>query len=118
MSVQLSRPKTAFDSPQATLRPDSKGPRLYGNVSNVLSVNLLAGRELHVAVAVPTMIFTYMRDVMKLPLDAQVSMYLDEDVGSRFYVFGLNSPQGFNDLWCIDTKESFPRFVLDPGYRL
>lgn len=108
---------TVFDRPQWTLLPDPKGPRVYGNVSNVLEI--VRGRSsVRVAIAVPSEIFTLMREVLKVPPSAACSLSLDQ-VDNHF-VFSLLAevePLALYDLWTYSSK-SLPDWMLDRSFHM
>jgi hypothetical protein len=99
------RPPTAFDAPQFALVPDSTR-RLYANVDNLLE--LRAGETVLCAlpVAVPTALFAIMREVLKVPREAEAFLYL-EQCGDLF-IFGVAwGSADFTDLW-VYSEASLP----------
>lgn len=66
---------TLFDKPQFELLPDPEGNRLYINVDN--GVELPDGRL--IPVVVNSMLFTIMREALKIPADDSVYLYLSKD---------------------------------------
>lgn len=54
----------------------------------------------HVAVEVPTGLFTLMKDVFKVPRDAEVSLSIDEVTSAPArYVFSITWGGQIRDLW-------------------
>lgn len=109
----MPAPQTVFDSP-FPLQPDERGARFYGNVDNRLEVTD-GDRHWHVAVAVPTELFTYMREVMKVPPEETVTLALDRD--EDHYVFSALAGDTLHDLWSY-SRASVPGWLLAPAYRL
>lgn len=94
---------TSFDQPQLSFAPDPKGERLYGNVSNMVQITLThpVGETRGVAVAVPTGLFTIMKQVFKVEPHHRTEMYLHEYEPGKF-VFGIEwgeDDNDFADLW-------------------
>lgn len=108
------RPATIYDQPLAGLLPDPEGPRFYGNVDNRLEVNLGHAQH-HVAVAVPTELFTFMLEVAKVPVETRVSLAIDHVGG--YYLFSLFTGDALYDLW-VYTQNSLPPWLLSQTYRL
>lgn len=100
---------TLFETPQATLLPDPTGPRWYANIDNRLEVNA-GGKPFHVAVAVPTMLFSLMADTMRVDRDTECTLAIDL-VGER-YVLSLLAGDDLFDLWHY-SKGSIPLWILD-----
>jgi len=92
---------TVFETPQAHLLPDPEGPRRYGNVDNLVDV-AIGGRVRQVPIAVPTFLFTFMRDVAKIDRQTDVTLALDR-MGDRF-VFSLLAGDDLYDLWDYSYK--------------
>lgn len=112
-------PHLTFPRPQFALLPDSKGPRWYANVDNQMEV-CAGGETFHVAVAVPTGLFTFFKDVLQLPPEVDVSLALDEegDDEHRRYVFSLfYGDNELRDLWSY-SRGSLPAWILSEKYRL
>lgn len=108
-----------FDKPFSPLLPDPEGARMYGNVSNRLEVNAF-GRSRLMPVAVPTELFTYMREVAKVPVETEVSLVIDEDDSdpdNTWYVFSLVVGAEFHDLWAY-SQASLPKWLMNPAYAL
>lgn len=109
-----------FDRPQWNLLPDPIGVRDYANVSNRMEVALCSGTH-HVAVAVPTGLFTLMRDVFKVDTGTPVTLSIEEVDGSRGdprFVFSmLAGDDNLYDLWDY-SEGSLPRWLLDGSYRV
>jgi hypothetical protein len=87
---------TVFETPQAKLLPDLGGPRRYGNVDNVVDV-AVSRYSRQVPIAVPTLLFTFMRDVAGVDPQTDVTLALDQ-VGER-YVFSMLAGDDLYDLW-------------------
>ena len=105
------RLSTTFDSPQFPLLPDAQGARHYANVDNRVDYMLgyPVGQSFPRPVAVPTGLFTLMKQVFKIEPHEQVTMYLHEYQPDRF-VFGIDWGDGdhdFADLWTY-TWETLP----------
>ncbi len=104
----MSRPATAFDSPQFTLIPDTES-RMFANVSNDLTIEGGKSPEKLYPVVVPTSLFTMMRDIMHVEPDDTAFMYLVKDDDK--YVFGLAwGAEDFTDLWTY-SKSALPEFL-------
>lgn len=113
---------TVFPAPQWPLYPDQFGVRKYGICSNELAVVTNQGTH-HVAVAVPTGLFTFAR-AMEIPLEAEVKLLLMEEsevdtiTGEEksIYIFSmLYGEEGLFDLWQY-TRGSVPSWVFNPDY--
>lgn len=114
---------TVFPVPQFPLKPDEFGVRHYANVCNKMEV-VASGGTYHVALAVPTGLFTVMKEVMKIPPGEEVKLLLIEDSEvdavtdeeKQFYVFSLlYGENGLFDLWQY-SPGTVPRWVFDPSY--
>lgn len=91
---------TAFDQPQLSFAPDPKGRRNYGNVDNEVQITTLS-ETFGVIVAVPTGLFTIMKQVFKVEPHQAAKMYLHEYEPNKF-VFGIDwgeDENDFADLW-------------------
>lgn len=95
---------TVFDSPQARIVPDSEGRRTYGNVDNAVEVNT-GEAAVFVYIAVPTFLFTFMRDVARIHPATEVHLSLDRV--NRSYVFSLLAGENLYDLWSY-TEATLP----------
>lgn len=107
-----------FPAPQFPLRPDSFGSRFYANTSNTLSVETQSGVH-HVALAIPTGLFTLMR-FLDVSVDETVQLGIaleerDEDVRYVFYM--LIGEDRLFDLWEYSSG-SVPGWIFDPQYRV
>ncbi len=103
-----------FDRPQYDLKPDPFGPRMYANVSNEMEVVNLRGEFVTVPVAVPTGLFTIMKDVISVPPTERVTLSIDatpkgEDVR---YVFSLMYADHLYDLWDYSLG-SLPKWIAN-----
>lgn len=92
---------------------------MYGNVSNRMEVSR-RNRSFHVAVAVPTPLFTLMREVLKVPLDLTASLSLD--LSDSFYLLSLSVGRGGDisnlyDLWAY-TEKALPSWVENRDYHI
>lgn len=104
---------TVFDRPQWQLLPDSKGVRMYANLENRLEIALTSSSHT-VAVALPTGLFHLMKDVLQIPPEDQVTLYIDQ-VGEK-YVFGLlQGSSTLVDLWTYSEK-SMPAWMGKEEY--
>jgi hypothetical protein len=97
----MSRPQTTFDSPQFNLLPDNQ-IRDYANVNNHLEfLRSEHSAPVYLPTVVPTALFILMKDVFKIPLDADVMLYMHRD--GEYYVFGIGWTLGEDfqiaDLW-------------------
>lgn len=104
---------TVFDKPQAVLLPDPFGPRFYANIDNRLDVAV--GRGHVVAVAVPTELFTFLKEVAKVSPEVIVNLGLDRQ-GDR-YVFSMLAGDSLFDLWSYSRK-SLPAWILSRTHAL
>jgi hypothetical protein len=109
----MQQPVTVFDKPQAALLPDPIGPRFYANIDNRLDVGV--GRGHVVAVAVPTELFTFLKEVANVPSELPVSLGITKD-GDR-YVFFMIAGDSLFDLWSYSRK-SLPAWLLDRSYAI
>lgn len=111
-------PATIFESPKWNLVPDPKGARTYGIVTNALEV---AGstRSYQVALAVPTELFTFLRDVAKATPEDKAALSLDFCGQWRLFSVYVYGPRGDKlfDLWAY-TESQLPAWILDRQYRL
>lgn len=103
-----------FDRPQYDLKPDPFGPRMYANVSNEMEVVNQRGELVVVPVAVPTGLFTIMKDVIAVPVSETVRLSIDatpkgEDVR---YVFSLMFADQLYDLWDYSWG-SLPKWIAN-----
>lgn len=106
---------TVFQTPQFKLMPDRQGPRFYANVNNCMELALSSGMY-HVAVEVPTGLFTLMKDVFKVPRDAEVSLSIDEvQATPTRYVFSITWRDQIRDLW---EYTKLPAWLCAEEYRL
>lgn len=106
---------TVFDRPQWPLVPDPQGVRMYANLENRLEIALTSSSHT-VAVALPTGLFHLMKDVLKVPPEDQVTLYIDQ-VGEK-YVFGLlQGSSTLVDLWEY-TLKTLPAWILEKEYRI
>ncbi len=106
----MARPSTTFDKPQFNLTRDSCA-RMYANVSNELAVLSEHKGTRHVAVVVPTMLFTFMREVFNVPVTDEVTLYLAPQ--DEYFVFGIAWGTGDDnicDLWSY-TGTNLPNFL-------
>lgn len=106
-------PVTVFDKPQAVLLPDPFGPRLYANIDNRLDVNV--GRGHAVAVAVPTELFTFLKEVAHVPPEIPVNLGITSE-GER-YVFFMIAGDSLFDLWSYSRK-SLPAWLTDRSFAI
>lgn len=105
----MASPQTAFDAPQFPLIPD-EAPRYYANVDNRLQMVFLDGRIFTRPVVVHTSLFTMMRDVFKVPVEDEVTLYVSEVTPER-YAFGMMwGEEEFVDLWPY-TKGTLPGMI-------
>lgn len=116
----LTNVDTTFQTPQFPLLPDPIGPRRYANVDNRLEVSTRDAQYL-VALAVPTGLFTLMRDVLRIVPDNEVLLAVDQvtvrpDEDDRF-VFSLMSGNDLWDLWSY-TAAGLPKWLKDSTYWL
>jgi hypothetical protein len=108
-------PKLVFDRPQWKLVPDTQGARMYANVDNRVEV-CVEDDFWFVVVAVPTGIFTLMRDVFKVHREELIRLSIDQD-GER-YVFSMTrGDHDLIDLWDY-SEGSIPRWIFSKEYRL
>lgn len=109
---------TVFDRPQCHLLPDLQGPRMYANVSNVVEVARSVHSVFRVAIAVPTDLFTIMRDVLRVPLGCRCSLAIDY-VESVFVLSLLveGETEALHDLWTYPSR-GLPAWMLDSSYHL
>lgn len=106
-----------FQSPQWRLLPDPVGVRRYANVDNRMEVKLTSDPAFRVAVAVPTGLFTLMKDVFKVPVGETVTLAIDQDDFKDRYVFSLMyGGDNLYDLWMY-TGSTLPQWILNPQYR-
>jgi hypothetical protein len=104
----MTRPATAFDSPQFGLVPDTE-VRMYGNVSNDLVIEGEDYSERENPVVIPTSLFLMMKDIMKVDPTAPAFLYLAKD--ADLYVLGVAwSDVDFCDLWTY-TDKTLPHFL-------
>ena len=112
-----NHPATVFDRAQWKLLPDPKGPREYANVSNVLEI--VSGRAvIRVAVAVPTELFTFLREVAKSDPAHPVRLALD--LVGPWYVFSVfiaGEDDKLIDLWAYAAR-GLPEWMLMREYQL
>lgn len=115
---------TIFPVPQWSLKPDSFGVRPYGNVNNSLEVVTREGSH-HVALAVPTGLFTLMR-FLGVPREEEVKLLLVEEIEldaitkeqRTFYVLSiLFGEDGLYDLFRY-TSSTVPKWVFDDEYKV
>lgn len=122
----MRHPVTVFDRPRWKLLPDPKSERYYGNVPNRLEI--VDGRKTWaVAIAVPTELFTLLREVWHVDATAHVSLHLDavEVDHRRWFVLavfvqetqGAQVSERLFDLWSY-PKDGIPKWMSDPQYRL
>lgn len=111
----MTAPRTVFDRPQSDLLPDRRGARMYANVDNRMEVTA-RGRSALFPVAVPTMLFTYMAQVARIPAEQEVNLSLElfDDLG--YYVFSLLAGDELHDLWYYSLK-GVPQWTRNPAYR-
>ena len=110
----MAAPRTVFDKPQAALLPDPAGARDYANISNIVDF-ADGGRTWAVCVAVPTELFTFMKEVAKIPPEDAVTLSIDR-VDPDWYVFSLLRGEDLYDLWHYSNM-SLPAWLLDREYR-
>ncbi len=106
---------TVFQTPQFDLLPDASGIRYYGNVSNKMEVYSSMGGTYYVAVAVPTGLFTLMKDVFGIKPEQK--MFLSLDLVNGYYLFSLLSDKELYDLWFY-TERGLPVWIKNPKYRV
>lgn len=111
-----------FPRPEFKILPDLNGHRMYANVDNRLEVALDEGNTTFgVALAVPTGLFTLMRDVMKVPIGETVKLSIDEVIvgedAQKEYVFSLMWGDNLYDLWKY-SRGSVPSWIFDKEFRL
>lgn len=105
----LAHTPTIFDSPQANLQPDTLGRRLYANVDNAVDCDI-GGTPFFVFIAVPTELFTILREVGKLDPNEDVTLALDrEDERIIFSAFSESS-ETLLDLWYY-SDASLPGWI-------
>lgn len=108
--------ETVFQRPPYSLLPDPKGVRMYANVSNRMEI-ARGDRAHHVAVAVPTGLFSFLREVVKAPIDEVFYLAMDE-VGDRYFLSLVSeSEDRIYDL-CSYSKGSVPAWIFASEYRL
>lgn len=113
----MTRPQTVYDAPQYKFLPDPHGRRFYANVDNRLDVTM-GSREYSVAVAVPTELFTYLREVAKVGRRSTVLLAIDQvGEGGEHFVYSMLCGDKLHDLW-VYSKASLPQWMLDPKYQL
>lgn len=110
-------PTTVFDRPQWNLLPDPRGARRYGVVDN--RVEVVQGRASYaVYLAVPTELFTFLREVAQVTPDSSVTLSLDLVDG--FWIFSAMvdgaSGDSLFDLWAY-THKQLPVWIPDRQYR-
>ncbi len=111
-----ARPNTLFHKPEWLLLPDPEGPRPYANVDNRLEVISRDGQTYEVAVAVPTALFTLMRDVLKITREEHVTLSIEFE--DRWFLFSaLTDTDRLFDLWYY-TPATLPAWLRDPAYAL
>lgn len=103
-----------FDTPQAPLVPDRRGHRFYGNVDNAMSVGGV-GSPYVVHVAVPTMLFPLMKEVLNIHPESEALLGLD--LMDNWYVFSVLSGNRLFDLWRYPSKK-VPEWILSREYRV
>ena len=116
----LTNVDTTFQTPQFPLLPDPIGPRHYANVDNRLEVSM-RDTQYRVALAVPTGLFTLMKDVLGITPDNEVLLAIDQatvrpNEDDRF-VFSVMCGDDLWDLWSY-TAAGLPKWLKDPTYRL
>ena len=94
---------------------------MYANVDNKLELATSSGIS-HVAVAVPTGLFTLMKDVFRVPVDVTVNLAIDEIVDERgdrdsTFVFSIIWGNEIRDLWAY-SRGSLPAWLTAREYRL
>ncbi|MEG1121222.1 MAG: hypothetical protein RSE62_03365 [Citrobacter sp.] len=105
----MSAIATAFSGPQFPLLPDDRA-RYYANVDNRLQFVYPDGRVRNFPIVVHTSLFSMMREVLKVPVDSEVTMYLS-DTGDRRFVFGIMwDEEDFTDLWYYTPATLPPMF--------
>jgi hypothetical protein len=103
-----------FDSPQWSLVPDLTGARFYANVDNRLEIT--NGRtSFHVALAVPTQLFTYMLNIGVKQEDT-VQLALDWIEGYPVFSMVI-SGENLHDLW-VFPRNGEPDWIYDLKYRV
>lgn len=108
--------QTVFDRPQWPLRPDPLGARQYANVSNRLMVHTPEATHT-VALAVPTGLFTLMRDVFKVLPEQACTLDIDlmenhrEDMRYVF-ILHVHGDDGENYLLWDYPEDGLPRWML------
>lgn len=109
---------TVFARPQWPLKPDPLGVRQYANVSNRLTVDTPEWSQA-VALAVPTGLFTLMRDVFSIRPEQVCTLGIDlmeTGKGDERYVFSLHvhGKKGETyQLWDY-PDDGLPRWMLNP----
>lgn len=98
-----------FPNPQFKLLPDTKGPRQYGNVSNILDCALEEGNH-RVCLAVPTQLFVLMQQTLHIPPESRVTLSIDQ-VGEVYLFSLLHEPDQLIDLWSY-TRTTLPVWIL------
>lgn len=104
----MTRPNTTFEKPEWPLIADPVGARFYANVDNRVARHYSNGRIKDVPVVVPTDLFTFMREVLKIDPVEDVQLYLVPD--DKFYVLGMTwgeKDTNVTDLWAY-TATSLP----------
>lgn len=85
---------TDFQKPEWRIVPAAE--ENYGMLENKVHVTLESGNNYVVYIAVPTGMFKYMKDVMKIT-NQKISLYLDES--GKEWVFGISVNGSPRDLW-------------------
>lgn len=106
----------AFQKPQFPLLPDPHGLRNYANVSNTLEIAFSTGTR-RVALAVPTGLFTLMKDVFNvLPEDrVQLGIVEEEGADDPGFVFYMVHKSSVYDLWRYSSA-GLPAWMRSPTY--
>ncbi len=104
----MSRPATAFDTPQFALVPDTE-VRMYGNLSNDLVIEGEDYINRENPVVIPTSLFLMMKDILKIDPAMPAFLYLARD--GNVYVLGIAwSDLAYCDLWTY-TEKTLPPFL-------
>lgn len=113
----MSQVPTVFDYPVWQLRHHPV-EEMYANVSNKVKVDSPTSAEGadSVLIAIPTQLFSYLKDVEKVTIEDKVSLYLDydRDGNQPCWIFGFRvfSEDGYRytDLWTY-TDSQLPDFI-------
>ncbi len=100
---------TAFEAPQWAILPDPRGAQRYANVDNLMEMNI-GGAVYHLAIAVPSELFTFLREVVRADRYDTVTLAIDK-IGER-YAFSILVADQLFDLWTYSDR-SLPAWMRD-----